>query len=142
MKKLITLILILFVTLPAQYASGEADHGFSQYSDEQIFTLNQIIQNELFTRGAAKKGVLVPTGEYMIGTDIPEGVYNIQFADDSYDGFLEVFEGGTDFTCIVDRIEIGAFAGITEIGRIDLNGKSMIKIDLPGVFTTYTGLFK
>ena len=140
MKKLIILFMLLLTFLSVSCFAENVPLDMSNYTDDELLSIIHFIEDELFRRGGIN-GVYVPAGEYLIGSDIPYGVYSIKFAEDSYDGFLEIFEGGTQFNNVVDRIEIGAYAGITEIGRIDLNGKSMIKLDLPCKFYTYTGLF-
>lgn len=78
MRKLITVILILALILPAA-ALAEAQNPFKDYTMEQLYMLLSIVQSEILSRSEWKE-VTVPPGNYVIGEDIPAGHWTIKYA--------------------------------------------------------------
>lgn len=66
--------------------------SFSVYSDNHLKLLLVVIEQELQRRGFAQGEVVVPMGEYIVGEDIPAGVYTV-VTGDSYCN-LEVYSNG------------------------------------------------
>ena len=73
MKKLFCLFLI--VCLIPVFAIAETD--LSSMSYDELVELSQQITKEIMSRPEWKQ-VEVPTGKWIVGTDIPEGFYSIQ----------------------------------------------------------------
>lgn len=130
MKKLFLFALVLsLLAVPMAYAED-----YASMTDEQLLEANKAIQAELWARSIAKDGVTVPTGEYIIGEDIPEGVYRIDLPEGGWPVLLIVFsEDGEE-----ERYSI---SGESPIGKLDLAGKARIKLDDVVIFHIYTGLF-
>lgn len=79
MKKIFALVLVLVISLSLP-AFGEID--LQTMTDEELTSLNQQIQTELFNRHAAGEGVQVPPGYYLVGEDIPAGRYQVIVSED------------------------------------------------------------
>ena len=138
MKKLITIILILAMLLPAAALADLPD--LSAMSADELSELNRLLQIELFKKESAVNGVHVPAGIYTIGKDIPAGAYTIVFDNSdewatcyfylySEDG-LPIFEMGM------------GFSNSKQIGKLELTEGNRIELDNELVFYTYTGIFK
>lgn len=78
MKKMLALLVALLLAVcPAAIADGELTDAdiLAAASDEELFQLQSAIISELLSRGAIEE-LVVPTGEYTVGTDLPAGVYS------------------------------------------------------------------
>ena len=73
MKRLLCALLIVSLFLPA-LAVAEVD--VKALSTEELIALRLSIVQELMDRGEMKSAT-VPTGEYIIGEDIPAGSYSV-----------------------------------------------------------------
>lgn len=74
MKKIICICLavLIFAGISGAFASGIID--FSIYSDEELNTIIEELNEELATRGIGKTATISP-GRYLVGRDIPAGKY-------------------------------------------------------------------
>lgn len=79
MKKLITVILILALLLPAAVLADLPD--ISGLTDEELLHLDWQIQAILYEH-QLDDGVLVPQGTYVVGADIPAGEYRADAVSD------------------------------------------------------------
>ena len=137
MKKLITIILILALFLPA---SAWAERSFDEMSYEELHSLNADIQLKLFEKGSLVDGVKVPSGIYTVGKDIPSGTYRIEYrqvGEFDYVSFMALNEKEwLGFTTIL------GFSGTSEVGKLELPDETEITVSGGDVyFYTYTGLF-
>ena len=109
---------------------------------EELQTVNSSIQLKLFEKQSLADGVKVPSGEYIVGKDIPSGTYRIEYQPlTEYDfvSFLAVNEN--DETWLSFHTIIG-FSGTSEIGKLELPDETKVSISGGDVyFFTYTGLF-
>lgn len=130
MKKLFVFALVLaLLAVPLAHAED-----YASMTDEQLWEANKAIQAELWARSITKDGVTIAKGEYIVGEDIPEGVYRITIPEGGWSVLLTVFsEDGEE-----ERYSVG---GESPIGKLDLAGKARIKFDDVVIFHTYTGLF-
>ena len=145
MRRLITVILILTLALPA---AALADHAtelkwkkrFLTLSDEELSDANTALQLLMFERMAAVNGAYVPAGNYIVGEDIPAGTYRIEYrplTDTSFCSFLAINEE-TDFGYTTTL----GFDSSNEIGKIELTDGTNITLFGGDIyFYTYTGLF-
>ena len=136
MKKLITIILILALLLPAAALADLPD--ISVLTMDELIELNRQIQLKLFSEKLID-GITVPSGVYTVGVDIPEGtykiVYHMPFDTAFCSFFLREAEGGVYAT------QLG-FGSSTEIGKIYLKNNAYVSIDGGSVvFYPYVGLF-
>lgn len=136
MKKLITIILILALILPA--AAGASDPN--EMSFDELKELNKTVQLLLFEKGALTDGVLVPPGIYMVGEDIPAGTYRIEFRP-KFDMDYCIFMAVNEETISSFMTPLGQ-SDPPEIGKLELTTGTRIELTNGGVyFYTYTGLF-
>lgn len=144
MKKLITVVLILALLLPA---AAMAELTRPSYNIPDISNLSEIelkallheIQDRLFSEQLVN-GVTVPQSIYIVGEDIPAGDYRVVLTCtiSISGGYLS--EGETEYSEVA-----GAFveSGKTvEIGKLTLQeGLKLFINQATAVFYPYTGLF-
>lgn len=75
MKKIAALLLALILCLGSLPAFADVD--LSAYTQEELLSLRDKINQELLKRGIIKV-VAVPIGMYIVGEDIPAGAYTIK----------------------------------------------------------------
>ena len=144
MKRLITVILILIVLVSSAYADNSAqlkwNKRFITLTDEELSDANIALQKILFDRKASADGVLVPAGTYIVGEDIPAGVYRIEYTKKVETDFC-TFCAANEKTYFSFTTMLGV-TGASEIGKIELTDGTTIQISYGDVcFFTYTGLF-
>ena len=135
MKKLLVLILSMVLL----YSSASADVDLSSMSTEELLALSKRISLALFEKNALVDGVKVPAGHYIVGEDIPAGVYRIEYhgREDSFASFLASNEETwLGFTSLL------GFSGASEIGKLELPEGTIVEVSAGDVyFYSYTGLF-
>lgn len=92
MKKLLTIILILALAVPAAAFADLPD--ISNLSKDELLQLDRIIQNILFEQ-TLPDGVLMPAGNYIVGADIPAGDYRADTVSDT-GGIITVYKTKED----------------------------------------------
>ena len=138
MKKLITVILILAMLLPVAAMADLPD--ISALTEAELIELNHQIQLMLFSQKLVD-GVTVPAGEYIVGEDIPEGVYRVEVVYKSAGGTLFIFDKADD-SMYSDQSYLGEFWGVEEIGKLTLKAGNKVKISTNALkFFPYVGLF-
>ena len=135
MKKLITIVLILALAVPALALADLPD--ISGLTEEELIELNHLIQICLFSEKLVE-GVKVPPGTYIIGVDIPAGTYRIEIT------------GGTGYYDLRDKPKgslissglTGRSYNVTEIGKLSLEENQELMIaNSTFLLFPYTGLF-
>ena len=136
MKKLITLLLILAM-LPV-IALADLPN-ISGLTDEELIELQRQIQLKLFSEKLID-GVKVSPGVYMVGKDIPEGEYRIEYrTEDKYS--LATFSAYREEP-FFSFVSILGYTRPTEIGKIELTDGVTVKIESDSLyFYGYSGLF-
>ena len=125
MKKLITIILILALAVPAAALADLPD--ISGLSEEELIELSHQIQMILFNEKLIN-GVDVPAGEYTVGTDLPAGTYRMVIVEEQ--------------KMAIDESFLGEYWGVTEIGKITLSDGNILRISGNTLrLFAYTGLF-
>ena len=136
MKKILSLILILALAVPALAMADLPD--ISGLSKAELLELNRQIQLKLFAENLLE-GVTVPSGVYTVGVDIPEGSYKIVYHmpfETAFCSFSLLEEKGGMYSTFL------GFGGSTEIGKIYLQNNAIVTIDGGDlVFFPYAGLF-
>lgn len=135
MKKLITLLLIAAMLLPAASLADLPD--ISDLTTDELIELNHQIQARLFSEQLVS-GVTVPPGRYTIGEDIPAGTYRIEITGGT--GFFDVYdkEGGRNTMTGLT----GELYSVTEIGKIEfVDGNILALYNSTFIFFPYAGLF-
>ena len=135
MKKLITMLLIMAMILPACALADLPD--ISGLSSDELLELNHQIQNALFS-DRITEGVKVPPGTYIIGEDIPAGTYRIEITGGT--GYYDIrFSPGGN---LIHTGLTGKSYGVLEIGKIIFEeGNELYICNSTFVLFPYVGLF-
>lgn len=134
MRKLITLILILAMFLPAIALADLPD--ISGLSHDELIQLNHQIQLRLFSEQLVN-GVKVPPGTYTIGEDIPAGSYRVEVEGEN--GMYAVYDANGEPT---DSSLCGSFHDVLEFGKLILTEGTTFEIKYTTfVLYPYSGLF-
>ena len=138
MKKLIVFFLIIALAMPAAALTDLPD--ISGLSQEELIELNHQIQLRLFSEKLID-GVEVPEGEYLVGEDIPAGIYHMEVVFPNAGGMLTVYQSN-DKKRTLEETFLGEFWGVDKIGKMELNENNLVKIHGNTLrFFPYTGLF-
>jgi hypothetical protein len=134
MKRVISiLVLLLFISVPLGVTAERID--FSGLSLDALIMLKTWINEEIAERTKYDKAVNVPVGEYIIGADIPVGIYTLTINTQS--AVLMIYSENGQL--------IGSHIMLKDssdtIGKITLKNGQIIEIKgSPIVFSTYKGL--
>lgn len=139
MKKLITLLLILALLLPAAALADLPD--ISGLSADELIELNHRIQLRLFSEQLVN-GVLINPGQYVVGEDLPAGSYRAEAILPS-----NTFTIG--LACVYNPDDLfsetsGSITGegYTSIGKIIMEEGQIFIVDTYSIMLyPYTGLF-
>ena len=135
MKRLITILLILALAVPAISLADLPD--ISGLTNEELVELNKNIQSILFSRQLVD-GVTVPPGRYIIGEDIPAGTYRIEITGGT--GFYDVYDSPGGKTIATGLT--GELYDVTEFGKITFEeGNELKLVNSTFIFFPYTGIF-
>ena len=135
MKKLITMILILALAVPALALADLPD--ISALTVEELIELNHQIQSRLFSEQLVN-GVKVPPGVYIIGEDIPAGTYRVEITGGT--GFYDLRQEADGH--LITTGLTGKSYDVTEIGKMVLEDGNELKLyNSTFVLYPYTGLF-
>ena len=135
MKRLLTVILIIALILPATVLADLPD--ISELSTDELIQLSRQIQLRLFSEQLVN-GVEVPPGTYSVGEDIPAGSYRLETKVESvgyviYDSNKKPIGSGV----------AGEYFETMVIGKLILEEGTMIEIMYgPFTFFPYAGFFK
>ena len=128
MKKMISLVLV-FCLLPV-IALSEVD--VSSLSYNQLFQLRKEIEKEIMSRPEFKS-VKVPTGEWIIGEDIPEGYYSVTAIE-----AFTIIEAAPDGSQLDDFYHI--LQADESVGKVFFRAGSIFKTSSPVILATPKGL--
>lgn len=137
--RLLSLVLAVLLAFPgaafAENAKG-LTNIFSDYSIDTLYVLRVILDTEIASRENKDKEVTVPIGQYIVGIDIPEGIYTITGASTSlYSSSVRVFDQKGN-KVLWETISEGE-----QIGKIELLYGYQVNIEYESVvFSTYKGL--
>ena len=86
-------------------------------------------------------GVEVPAGEYIVGQDIPAGIYRMEVIYPKSGGMLTIYQSD-DKKRTLEETYLGEFWGIEKIGKAELNDGNLFKVHGNSLrLFPYTGLF-
>ena len=138
MKKLITMLLILALAMPAAALADIPD--ISGLTEAELIELNRQIQLCLFSEKLVN-GVDVPAGEYTVGIDLPAGTYRMEVVFPGSGGHMTVFKSEEEKMAI-DESFLGEYWGVVLIGKIKLDDGNIFRISGNTLrLFPYTGLF-
>jgi len=131
MKKVLVLLLVFVSLVSAASAEG---FNLSAMTTEELVSLRDAANAELAVRNFQTKEVVVPTGEYTIGVDIPAGVYTL-INSENRTSLISTYEtdGSLDLTFNVSQEK--------SVGKLELIDGQKIEIIFDSiVFKPYEGL--
>ena len=120
------LIVMIVLSLPLL---AMADVDFTSMSTDELIAMKEQLMAELIDRGELKE-VKVPSGEYIVGEQIPAGEYSIALADGEILAMITVNEYEQMYTLSED----------SGIGRIVLVDGDAVSVMSSVVFTKFAGL--
>ena len=136
MKRLITIILILAMILPAAALADLPD--ISGLSYDELIEVSRKIQMQLFSSQLVN-GVNVPPGEYTVGEDIPEGSYRVGIVNKEYNSMITINSAEKK---VITSYTLGDLYGAYEVGKLTLENGMILEVDFaPSIFYSYAGLF-
>ena len=128
MKKILPLILLVSLLLSVHVAIAEADFDFTSYSYEQLIGIKEQLDAEITTRPEAGERILQP-GQYVVGKDIAQGVYDVGFVaaeeDDTYTNWY-IYDTKQMYDYDVSRLYLGDLP--RDEGRVQEG--SSVKVEL------------
>ena len=118
MKKLISVLLLILMI--SSVAAADAP-DLSEFTYDQLVALQQYVTMEIMKRPEWKE-VTVPSGQWVVGVDIPAGSYCIKAVGGG--GYLRIYD---------NRGSLGTSGGIRDeedtIGKIYLNDNYVVEIE-------------
>ena len=134
MKKLITLLLIAVLLLPAAALADLPD--ISGLTHNELIELNHRIQMRLFSE-KLMNGVNIPVGRYTVGEDIPAGSYRVAISVEN--GLIVIYSPDEKTVC---SYALGLVYDVYEIGKITLEEGQIFDLSYGSVtLYPYSGLF-
>lgn len=111
--------------------TASADTDLHAMSFDELLTLRSELDMEIITRQEWKE-VIVPSGEYVVGEDIPEGTYSISFADSVASIVYKKPDDYIQSSFVLGRGE--------SVNKITLPAGTTIRIENPVIFAPPKGL--
>lgn len=134
MKKLITLLLIAALLLPAAALADLPD--ISGLTHNELIELNHRIQMRLFSEKLIN-GVNIPIGRYTVGEDIPAGSYRVAISAEN--GLIAISSPEGKSVC---SYLVGSTFNVAEIGKITIEEGQIFDLTYCSVtLYPYSGLF-
>lgn len=128
MKKLIILALVIASLIPV-VAFADVDLGSMSY--DELITLNGQLFKEIMSRPEFKE-VTVPTGSYIVGSDIPSGTYSLGLASGTFGSMIRI----NDF-----QDAYSVTSSDPSVGKVTLKDGDSVDISMGSiVFKPYVGL--
>lgn len=136
MKKLAILFLILFIF----HGIAVAENDLTELSFTELMELRDQVQREIISRPEWKE-VTVPPGDYVVGVDVPAGIYTITLSG-SYSGNIFVWGAAlSDYNTAGGlRINTTLSSKNPVIARAALYGGNIVQLTTTAIFTPYSGL--
>ena len=140
MKKLIAIVIILALLLPAAALADLPD--ISGLTNEELIELNRQINLRLFSEKLIN-GARIPIGVYTVGVDIPAGSYHVELESNLTNSLISIHyidEKGEER--VNGSFMLGDIYGAYEVGKMTLEDGQFVEIEFsPAVFFPYSGLF-
>lgn len=128
MKKLIIFALVIASLIPV-VAFADVDLGSMSY--DELITLNGQLFKEIMSRPEFKE-VNVPTGSYVVGSDIPAGTYSLGLASGTFGSMIRI----NDF-----QEAYSVTSSDPSVGKVTLKDGDAVDISMGSiVFKPYVGL--
>ena len=105
MKKILFLVVLLCSLLVSTNIVFADKPNLSNYSDDEISELIDLLQEEIIKRHLEKTAIL-KKGDYLVGRDIPAGKYiytNLSQRDDSWPAYIYIYTDNTKENVITNQ---------------------------------------
>jgi len=135
--RLLSVVLAVLLVFPGAafaeiYEWPELKAAFSECTIEMLYSIKTLLDTEIASREDKDKEVVVPVGEYIVGDDIPAGVYTVTTGD--HYTSIEIFDNEK-------RVQDFDFMDAGTIGKLTLKNGQRVVIEYQSVtFSTYKGL--
>lgn len=123
MRKLLSVLLVLFLAVPVLGLSEGSPVDLKALDDGELLALLDAVQAERLARLSFASFVLQP-GEYRIGVDVPAGAFRVEHTGSSYLTDLAVFDDPGDSIR-------SFFAQVAMDGEVSTVGKEVGRLVLP-----------
>lgn len=137
--RLLSLVLAVLLVFPGAAYAVNVDaftNMFSEYSTEALLALRVFLDTEIASRDNTDKEVTVPVGVYIVGLDIPAGVYTIHNGNKVLD-----YSSVWHYSSSGLLLNAYTFSGDDYIGKIELeHGQKLDIMSGPVIMSTYKGL--
>ena len=92
MKKLISVILVLLLSVTVLHCGVFADSSLSDYSDAELRELYEAIRDEMVSRGLPlSQEVTLREGRFVVGEDILPGTYTLRCTETAGDTYGDIY---------------------------------------------------
>ena len=134
MKKILALTFALLLLVTSAYA---ATPDLANYSFEELLEIQRLLTAEIMNRDEWKE-VAVPPGTYIVGTDIPAGIYTIEVRQASTNFWVYEQENGRT---LINAGLYSTYEDLKQIKKLVLDAGNIVEINSSTVyFSPYTGL--
>lgn len=137
MKKIIAVLLILWLLIPSALGEGI---DLSKLSYDELTALRRSIEAEIMSRPEWKE-ITVPAGEWEVGVDIPAGSYSIEMATNKSGNLLVWGKAKNDYKSNGGLlVNISIVPDNRVIGKINLKGGTILDITCAVIIRPVKGL--
>lgn len=116
MKKLFSLLLVLTLVCSVPAPTAFADSKLSQYSDDEIRQLYELVRQEMISRGLAlTQEMTLREGKYIVGEDIQPGTYTLKCTETSGETYGGMYSSFGDFYGGIDSALGGLMGSVGDM---------------------------
>ena len=130
---LLAIMLISFSLFPSAFAEATDTIDLQSMTIDELYELRSAINKMLVEKTFKKESAIVQQGRYIIGEDIPAGVYQLRHAT-IFESLVTVYDSDGKIR------ESYSVQGAVEIGKLPLSEGEIIEIlYAPVIFEPYIG---
>ena len=134
MKKILALTFALLLLVTSAYAAAP---DLTNYTFEELLEIQRLLTAEIMSRDEWKE-VAVPPGTYIVGIDIPAGIYTVEVRQSSTNFWVYEQENGRT---LINAGLYSRYEDQKQIKKLILDTGNIVKINSSTVyFSPYAGL--
>lgn len=137
MKRLFALALALVILAVPALAD---DNPLADYSMEELQGTAAVIQAEILRR--AGEPFTVQPGQYVIGEDIPAGIYRVELLTGGSGWFWVYAQAGDALPVFEGTLSSYEDVGAPIIGKVTLGAGNFLDVSVAVILSAYTGVGK
>lgn len=137
MKRLLAAALVLLILAIPALAD---DNPLADYSMEELQGTAAVIQAEILRRSG--EPFTVWPGQYVIGEDIPAGIYRVELQAGGSGWFWVYAQAGDAFPVFEGTLSNYEDVGAPIIGKVSLAAGNFLDVSVAVVLSAYTGVGK